>query len=46
MGKDLAELRKWIESVEPGFCPACWMILDLRNVKEKDKVKYDRFIMS
>ena len=39
MGKsDLAELRKLIESVEPGFCPACCMILDFRNVR--DKVKF------
>merc|ERR1739838_146506 len=36
MGKsDLAELRKLIESVEPGFCPACCMILDFRNVRDK-----------
>jgi len=32
--KDLQEMKKYIRSVEPGFCPSCWMILDFRCTKD------------
>ena len=31
---DLEEMKKFIRTVEPGFCPSCWMILDFRCTKD------------
>ena len=31
---DLQEMKKFIRTVEPGFCPSCWMILDFRSTKD------------
>ena len=29
--KELKELKKFLATVESGFCPSCWMSLDLNQ---------------
>lgn len=46
--KDLQEMKKYIRSVEPGFCPSCWMILDFRCTKDmvNESEHFYRYVLS